>query len=1487
MVVRKIVLQSNFQLHYIFEYLKGFLFAKSFRWFLLCFFSFYVTGFAQEVFDGKTYLPMPTPEYKLPKVPDFNDNRVVTQNPTTKEITYKRMPDIAGMPTDRVLQPGRGINIVEEVVNPIDDGSAKSFTNLEIVTDPTLNPQRRNVKIFFSTNEGRFVCSGSLISPIHVITAGHCVYSHDDNNPNNDDWVSDVRVIPAYENGDNPYGEARASLLTAWNGWIDNEDFAWDIGIITLDFPIGGIVGWLGSAYNTNNSFALNTTMHNFSYPSESPFNGQFMYYWYGTFDRVESNDQILVHNKVGYGGQSGSAAYYKSNDSRYAYAVTSFKNVGRQETGYARITKTIFDEISRLRDVDPPSYNDLVPFFVNLSKRTVRAGESTGDFRLDVHNWSKNNFSGSSKVEVYLSTNSTISTSDRLIKTYNYSNVNISAEGNIDFVNSATNPITIPANTPPGDYYVGVRMITSGDNTNNITKEWYLDKLTVTSPPPELSVSRSSISVPSGSGSTTFSISSNVNWSVSETASWLNVSPRSGSDNGTVTVSYISNASTSNRSTTITVSGPGVSSKSIVVTQAGASPTLTISPSQANVSDNSGSTTFRVNSNTSWTVSSNRSWATVSPSSSSGNRTVTVAYDQNQSTSNRTAIISVTTGGLTRNFTLNQEGKVIPPSLVVTPGTRLVPYTSTCVSFAVTSNVNWQLTSADSWITSINPSTGNNNGTFEICLAENPSTALRSGTVVISGGGLTRTITINQEGKVIPPTLTVTPSSSQLGADSGCKTFVVNSNVNWSVSSSASWITSVNPTSGSNNGTIQVCIAENSNTTSRSTQLMIDGGGITRVVTINQEGKPAGSTAPWSFNITGTNHTIIVPSDLVTSIEGQQLSTDDWIGFFYDDNGTLKCAGAGQWNNNQNSAIAVYGDDTNTSAVKEGFADNETFVVKVWKAAETKEYEVNASYDPTGGLITHTDQFGINGLSKLKELKSGSSGTNNPWSYTNTGVNHTIIIPMNLSADLNGNPLTADDWIGFFYEDNGTLKCAGAGQWNASSNSSIAVYGDDPNSTIKDGFTAGETFAIKVWQAATNTELEAEATFSPPGGIISHGNTFGINGISQLMSLSTAPSSMSLTINLNKGWNTISSYVAPESDDMLNIIAPINGQVEIVKDGSGNATIPAFGINNIGSWNMGEGYQIKVSNNTQLIMDGTPVDVNTPITILGGWQIIPVYSRTPVDAQAALSSITSIIEIVKDNNGASYIPSFGINSIGNLSPTQGYYLKASTNGVLNLQATAAAVQKNKQPRKFSNYYQLPEITGQSATIVLPAHLLGQQLLVGDEIVVKNRKGKVFGHAIYQGENMALTVWGDDPTTKAEDGFKTNEEMMLWVWKDASNQELPISELGSDKGHLTYKVNELYVLDQLKVKDEINEFVQIVPNPVRGQAMVNINLIQEEEATIRVIDAQGRVVAQYNQQLPVASSQLALDTKSFAKGIYAYELTTRSGKVMRSLFVVQ
>jgi lysyl endopeptidase len=145
--------------------------------------------------------------------------------------------------------------------------------------------------------------------------------------------------------------------------------------------------------------------------------------------------------------------------------------------------------------------------------------------------------------------------------------------------------------------------------------------------------------------GNTDFTVTSNTDWTVISDVSWCTVTP-SGSGNGTIAVTFTENADVTQRVANITASAVGVGSQTVTVTQAGATPTLAVTPPVRNVSYPAASTSFNVVSNTSWTAESDAPWCTVT-ASGNGNGTITADFTTNTLTTARTATISVTVATL------------------------------------------------------------------------------------------------------------------------------------------------------------------------------------------------------------------------------------------------------------------------------------------------------------------------------------------------------------------------------------------------------------------------------------------------------------------------------------------------------------------------------------------------------------------------------------------------------------------------------------------------------------------------------------------------------------------------------------------------------------------------------------------------------------------------------------------------------------------------
>lgn len=88
------------------------------------------------------------------------------------------------------------------------------------------------------------VGTGFLVSPNLILTAGHCVFPKERRAP--PDRIDVIFGLNGAE--EPPYGVMNAARIHMTDQWASTFDFAFDVGAIFLDKPIGRKLGWFGLA---------------------------------------------------------------------------------------------------------------------------------------------------------------------------------------------------------------------------------------------------------------------------------------------------------------------------------------------------------------------------------------------------------------------------------------------------------------------------------------------------------------------------------------------------------------------------------------------------------------------------------------------------------------------------------------------------------------------------------------------------------------------------------------------------------------------------------------------------------------------------------------------------------------------------------------------------------------------------------------------------------------------------------------------------------------------------------------------------------------------------------------------------------------------------------------------------------------------------------------------------------------------------------------
>lgn len=398
--------------------------------------------------------------------------------------------------------------------------------------------------------------------------------------------------------------------------------------------------------------------------------------------------------------------------------------------------------------------------------------------------------------------------------------------EGGDPATSSEQNPIVVY--NEAGTYDVTLT-VTNETGSNTLTKE---DFINVTQE--VLSVDPPSATVGVAAGSTSLALTVSKFWNATANCDWVTVSPSGGMSITNITINYEENTGTQ-RECVITFA---TSSASVdyVLTQEGIAEILTLDPMAQTVDYNASSIEVALNSNTDWSISETCDWMSVTPESGSGDAVLTITYDENMVITDRNCVLHVEATTVSADFTLTQTG--FPASIETNIAAETVSAEAASLEIVVTANVDWQVNETCDWI-AVSPDAGNDVTTVTISYDENLSTTdVRVCQISFSGGGVVTVFEITQLAKVAA--IELNTYNEALGWQQGVVDVEVTSNINWMVGNSCDWIT-VEPLSGSGNGSFTLSYDENPATAERNCTLYVSGIGLIRELAVVQQGHPDG----------------------------------------------------------------------------------------------------------------------------------------------------------------------------------------------------------------------------------------------------------------------------------------------------------------------------------------------------------------------------------------------------------------------------------------------------------------------------------------------------------------------------------------------------------------------------------------------------------------------------------------------------------------------
>lgn len=167
--------------------------------------------------------------------------------------------------------------------------------------------------------------------------------------------------------------------------------------------------------------------------------------------------------------------------------------------------------------------------------------------------------------------------------------------------------------------------------------------------------------------------------------------------------------------------------------------------------------------------------------------------------------------------------------------------------------STSWTASADVSWIT-LAKSSGSGSDTLSYTVAENTTTASRTGRITITYSGGTETLTVTQAG-VAAADGSISPTTvSQVSASGTSLTFTVTDadSVGWTLTSNASWLT-LSKTSGAGGSTVTATVAANTSSSARNASLTFTSGGTTTTIAVSQKAAEASASISYPDEITSS----------------------------------------------------------------------------------------------------------------------------------------------------------------------------------------------------------------------------------------------------------------------------------------------------------------------------------------------------------------------------------------------------------------------------------------------------------------------------------------------------------------------------------------------------------------------------------------------------------------------------------------------------------
>ena len=393
-----------------------------------------------------------------------------------------------------------------------------------------------------------------------------------------------------------------------------------------------------------------------------------------------------------------------------------------------------------------------------------------------------------------------------------------------------------------------------------------------------------------------------------------------------------------------------------------------------------------------------------------------------------------------------------------------------------------------------------------------------------------------------------------------------------------------------------------------------------------------------------------------------------------------------------------------------------------------------------------------------------------------------------------------------------------------------------------------------------------------------------GYNCLPETFDLTVIPIKVTQTINLNIGYQFISSRIEVENPDMLVVLQDIlNENLEYVRNTEGKVLrkIGPIWVNGIGNWIGSEGYLFIMNGTETLELSGEEINPLTPISLQVGYQFVSYLPAESIDAMLAFESIISDnLDYIRNSDGGMLrkIGPNWVNGIGNANPTEGYLIKMYSDDELVYNIPGEKALSNldiSKPERFTFK------GGNAADPVYTIYFDG--LEIGDEIAAFDGD-KIVGALSINSDDLYSNALAIFNTINSGHGYSAGNQMLFKLWKNSEEKfyytQLNFSNpFGDAYTDLIFPENDgEYSIANVKITENQFSLSQaylgnIYPNPVSETAEIEFGLNENSNVELNIYNLLGeKVITLVNKDMTSGVHKFKLNCSDLKQGIYQYKI---------------